>query len=248
MSGLPVDTTGTPVQGTAVVRPEKNTSWEVGLKTRLFDDALVFNVDAYHVAVTGFQANVVDTVAPAALRAYLANIPKVVVKGVEIDAALRMGDRFSLRAAGAYAHGRYADYPKGPCPIERIGTGTASCDLTGRPLSGLPEWSGSLGGEYHAPMPLGGLPGELVLRADAASKSGFYADATDSAYMRIKGYTVINASVGWRGAHFELAVFARNLFDTNYMQNLTVQTGNSGLIVGTPSDPRIIGVMLRVNR
>jgi iron complex outermembrane receptor protein len=66
--------------------------------------------------------------------------------------------------------------------------------------------------------------------------------------MRIKGYTVVNASVGWRSENLELAVFARNLFDTNYMQNLTAQTGNSGLIVGTPSDPRIIGVTLRVNR
>jgi iron complex outermembrane receptor protein len=26
------------------------------------------------------------------------------------------------------------------------------------------------------------------------------------------------------------------------MQNLTIQAGNSGLIVGTPSDPRIVGV------
>jgi iron complex outermembrane receptor protein len=29
------------------------------------------------------------------------------------------------------------------------------------------------------------------------------------------------------------------------MQNLTVQAGNSGLIVGTPSDPRIVGVTVR---
>ena len=29
------------------------------------------------------------------------------------------------------------------------------------------------------------------------------------------------------------------------MQNLTIQAGNSGLIVGTPSDPRIVGVTVR---
>ena len=40
-------------------------------------------------------------------------------------------------------------------------------------------------------------------------------------------------------------VWVRNLFDENYMQNLTVQAGNSGLILGTPSDPRTIGVTLR---
>jgi iron complex outermembrane receptor protein len=34
------------------------------------------------------------------------------------------------------------------------------------------------------------------------------------------------------------------VFDRNYMQNLTIQAGNSGLIVGTPDDPREVGVTL----
>jgi len=42
-----------------------------------------------------------------------------------------------------------------------------------------------------------------------------------------------------------VAIFARNLFDRDYLQNVTVQAGNSGLIVGTPSDPRMFGVALR---
>jgi iron complex outermembrane recepter protein len=40
-------------------------------------------------------------------------------------------------------------------------------------------------------------------------------------------------------------VWVKNLFDENYIQNLTVQAGNSGLIVGTPSDPRTIGLTVR---
>jgi iron complex outermembrane receptor protein len=41
-------------------------------------------------------------------------------------------------------------------------------------------------------------------------------------------------------------VWAKNLFDKNYIQNLTVQAGNSGLVVGTPSDPRTVGLIVRV--
>jgi iron complex outermembrane receptor protein len=40
-------------------------------------------------------------------------------------------------------------------------------------------------------------------------------------------------------------VFARNLTKANYLQNVTVQAGNSGLIVGTPSDPRMFGATIR---
>jgi len=246
MSGLPVDTTGAPVQGTAVVRPERNTTWEIGLKAQAFDKALTLAIDAYRVAVTDYQANVVDTVAPAALRAYLANIPRVVVKGVEADATLMLGTRLTLRASGSHAHGRYADYPKGPCPIEAVGTGTASCNLTGKALSGLPEWAGSLGGEYSVPLARAG--GAVFLAADVAARTGAYADASASAWMRIGGYALVNASLGWRSTRFQVAVFARNLFDADYLQNLTAQTGNSGLIVGTPGDPRIIGVNLKVQR
>jgi iron complex outermembrane receptor protein len=67
-------------------------------------------------------------------------------------------------------------------------------------------------------------------------------------YTLIRGYTLANASVCFRSAgRWEVSVWARNLLNRNYMQNLTVQAGNSGLIVGTPSDPRTVGAMLRAS-
>ena len=252
MSGLPVypagvagHASGDPILSTVTVRPEKNTTWEGGFKTSWFDRALTFNINAYYVKVTDFQANVVDNAAVIALRSYLANIPKVTVKGVEFDAAARIGSHLTLRAAGAYSNGKYADYPNGPCPIERTGIGTASCNLTGNGLPGLPKWSGSFGGEYAVPVPMASTKGELFLRSDVSAKTKIFGDATGSAYTIIKGYALVNGSIGYRTPNWEVAVFARNLFDKDYMQNLTVQAGNSGLIVGTPSDPRTIGVTLR---
>jgi iron complex outermembrane receptor protein len=245
MSGLPTNSAGQAVLATAVIRPETNTTWEAGLKTRLFNDALTFNIDAYHTNVTDFQANIVDNSATVALRSYLANIPKVTVKGIEFDAAARIGANFTLRASGAYSDGVYARYPNGPCPIERTGSGTARCDLSGQGMPGLPKWVGSAGGEYHLPVAVAGRDGEFVLRADAVTRTKIFGDATGSAYTIIKGYTLVNGSIGYRTANWEVAVFARNLFNKDYMQNLTVQAGNSGLIVGTPSEPRTIGVTLR---
>lgn len=57
---------------------------------------------------------------------------------------------------------------------------------------------------------------------------------------------VTNASIGYRfDASWEVAVVAPNLLDKDYITALTIQTGNSGLILGQPSDPRIVGVMVR---
>ncbi|MDF0545889.1 TonB-dependent receptor [Sphingobium sp. H39-3-25] len=251
MSGLPVypagvagHASGDPILSTVTVRPEKNTTFEAGVKTSFMGGALTFNIDAYHTKVKDFQANVVDSAAVIALRSYLANIPEVTVKGIEFDAAARAGDHLTLRAAGAYSKGTYTDYPAGPCPIESTGTGTAACDLTGQRMPGLPRWAGSAGGELHAPIAFGGGGGEAFLRADAITRTKT-SDASGSAYTIIKGYTLVNGALGYRTPRWEVAVFARNLFNKDYMQNLTVQAGNSGLIVGTPSDPRTIGLTLR---
>jgi len=247
MSGLPLNNAGLPALGTAVVRPETGTAYEVGVKTRLFDRRLIFNIDGFYTRVTDFQANVTDTGAAAALRTYLANIPRVTVKGFEADATAIVTRGFSLRGSVAYADGKYDSYPNAPCPIEQIGSGTTVCNLSGKPLSSLPKWTVSAGGDYSLPVPA--LHGGFILHADSVSRTKQYGDPTDSAYTIIKGYTLVNASLGYRNAAgWEIDVFARNLFDTNYIQNVTIQAGNSGLILGTPSDPRTIGVTFRARQ
>ena len=52
----------------------------------------------------------------------------------------------------------------------------------------------------------------------------------------------LRLSKGW-----EIDLFARNLLDKDYVTALTIQTGNSVLaILGQPSDPRLVGLQVRV--
>lgn len=74
-------------------------------------------------------------------------------------------------------------------------------------------------------------------------RTGYNSDASNSQYTWIKGYSLANTRAGYRfDAGWEAAVFARNLFDEDYIQAPTIQTGNSGLILVQPSDPRLVGV------
>ena len=241
MSGLPLDAQGKPVLATAVVSPERNATWEAGLKTEFFDQRLRFNVAAFHTAVRDFQATLVDSTQTVALRGYLSNIPKVTVNGFEADAVAVPVSGLQLRVSVAYANGRYAEYPKGPCPLELQGSAVASCDLTGGRLSGLPRWSTTIGGDYARPV----RGGEAFVHVDSSWRSAYYGDPSLSRFTLIDGYNVTNASIGFRTARgWSAALFARNLFNSDYIQNLTTQAGNSGLILGTPSDPRVIGASL----
>jgi iron complex outermembrane receptor protein len=245
MSGLPLDAQNKPALSTAVIKPERNTTVEFGVKSDLLARHLQLNVDVYDTTVRHFQANVVDN-APGALRGYLANIEEVRVNGLEADANFLLTRYFSGYVAAAITDAKYESYQNGPCPLELIGTATSVCDLSGKPLCGTPHTVVSAGGEFRLPLHLASTAAEGFVRADLTYRTDTYGDPSDSKYTLIDGYTLVNGSLGLRvGPHWEVSLWARNLFDKGYMQNLTVQAGNSGLIVGTPSDPRTVGVGVR---
>jgi iron complex outermembrane receptor protein len=248
MSGLPLDANNQPVLSTAAVDPERNTTWEAGLKSTLWDGRITLNLAAYHTTVSDFQATVVDSSQTVALRGYLSNIPEVRVQGIEVDSSLRLGN-LTLIGALAYGDGTYTDYPAGPCPLERQTAATSACHLTGKRLASLPRWSQTLSADYAVPV----AGGALFFHADSNWRSGYLGDPTLSRFTWIEGYNLTNASVGYRredsqGKGWEIAIFARNLLNADYIQNLTIQAGNSGLILGTPSDPRTVGVTFRLRR
>ena len=246
MSGLPLNPANLPALNIAVVKPEKNATAEIGLKTTLFSDRLVLDVDGFDTTVRDFQTNVVDT-GPGALRGYLANIDKVTVKGVEFDSTFVFDENLSGHLSSSVTDGKYASYANGPCPLEQIAASTTVCDLTGKPLTNLPKWAWSVGADYTHPLQIAGFDGDALIHAEATTRSKVYGDPSDSEYTLIAGYTVVNVSAGFQTGRWDVFVWAKNLFDQNYLQNVTVQAGNSGLVVGTPDDPRSIGLTLRAN-
>ena len=156
-----------------------------------FDDRLLFNIDAFRTTVRDFQANVVDS-APGALRGYLANIDKVRVVGVELDSAFVLNENLSGHFNATWMDAKYVSYEDGPCPIERIGTATTVCDLSGRPLTATPKWALTAGGEYVHDAGFIGLDGQVFLGVEASYRSKTSGDPSASAYTVIDGYTIVN--------------------------------------------------------
>lgn len=243
MSGLPLDAAGQPALATAVIRPERTLALEAGLKTDWFDRRLIVNLAVYRTRVHDFQTNIVDA-APGALRGYLANIDEVLVDGAELDASWH-ADATTARLSLAWTDARYGRFPNGGCPLEEIVGGTQVCDLSGRSLAGIPEWAVSGGIDRAWPLGSGGLEG--FARLDASWRSETAGEATGSRFTRIDAYGLASLSAGLRSPDgWEVSFFVRNLTDTGYLTNVTVQAGNSGLVVGTPGEPRLIGLSVRV--
>ena len=117
--------------------------------------------------------------------------------------------------------------------------------MSGRPLAGLSKWVVSGGAEYHAPV-TGLLDGMVYVGADANYRSSTYSDASDSNYVKIDGYTLVNLRAGFLFSNgWEAFVWAKNVFDQHYFQYLSAQPGNSGAVFGLLGDPRTVGVTVR---
>ncbi|MET0281933.1 MAG: TonB-dependent receptor [Steroidobacteraceae bacterium] len=242
MSGLPLDAVNQPALGTAVIKDERNKTFELGLKASLPQGRATVNLAAFHTVVADYQSNIVSSLETAAIRSYPSNIPEVKIKGAEMDLAAVLFKGFTLRASAAYALGVDSDYANGPCPLELQTAATVACNLTGKRLGGLSRWVGSLGFDYLTPAG----DGQFEVHADMNARSRYNSDMSLSQYTWIGGYGVVNASVGYQfNKGWAIDVFARNLLDKDYLTALTIQTGNSGLILGQPSDPRLVGVRIR---
>jgi len=265
LNGVPNDAQGNPVLEVGSVKPESVNHYELGLKTQFWDRRATLNLAAFRTDIEDFQAQVVNG-QTGVLRGYLANAEKVRTQGFEWDLSLRPSPRFNTYVSGAYTDATYVRFPDAPCPPELSGGTTvaegqapsapgtpggfspANCDISGQRLPGVSKWALSFGAEGNVPVTLFGIEGQAYLGYDGSYRSRFSSNPTPSAYSWIDGYSLHNFRFGFRGDEgLNAFLWARNAFDEDYFEQLQVPSGNTGLIVGNPGDPRTYGLTISHN-
>jgi len=260
LNGVPNDAAGNPILAAGVVKPESVNHYEVGFKAQFLDRKATLNLSAFRTGISDYQALVTNGQL-GVLRGYLANADKVRSQGIEADFSLRPSERFNVYLNGTYVDADYRSFADAPCPPELSGGGTgtsiaapgvpgnspANCDISGQRLPGVSKWSFSYGGEINAPTKILGREGQIYVGIDGNYRSGFSSNPTPSIYTNIGGYALTNYRVGFRtDSGLNLFGYVRNLFDVDYFDQLAVPSGNTGLIVGQPGDPRTYGITLAV--
>jgi iron complex outermembrane recepter protein len=266
LNGVPTDAnTGLPLLGTEVVKPEKVSSYEVGLKTQWLDRRVTANFAVFRTDVDNFQATV-NNGQVSVIRGYLANAEKVRIQGAESDVSFRPNDNWSFYLNGAYTDATYEKFTGAPCPPELSGGTTtttnpalagapgvpnsvspAFCDISGQWLPGVSKWSGAWGFQYEHPANFFGREGEAYFGYDGSVRSRWSSNPSRSVYSDVGGYGLANFRVGFRGGEsWNVYAWIRNAFDKDYFELLNAATGgNTGLVVGQPADPRTYGLTVR---
>lgn len=252
VGGLPTTSTGAADLSLAVVKPEYVQHYELGIKTKPVKGAIV-NISAFNTDIKDYQTNV-QSPQLGVNRGYLANAEKVNVKGLEIDGTYQVERFLTLNAAVAYLDGKYVKFTNAPLPLEETGhtelingvaTQVAFKDASGGRLPGISKWNVSGGAEFSHPGKLATTEGRFFIAADASYRSEYSSNPTPSRVLRIDGYALLNSRAGFKSDKFSLFVWARNLADKNYYEQLQAAAGNSGLYAGVLGDPRTYGLTLR---
>jgi iron complex outermembrane recepter protein len=242
VGGLPTDAANNPILASAVVKPEDVRNLELGVK---FAPTPRSNADfaIYDTEVKDYQTQV-QNAQLGVNRGYLANADKVRVRGAEFDGNVSLGTHFVLRGALAYTDGKYVSFPDAPVPLELTGGAATAIDISGQVLPGISKWAGSFGGEVTAALhAFGG--GQIFGGLDIYSRSDFSSSPTPSKYLWVDGYSILNARVGFRAAKWSGYLWARNLTDEKYIEQLLVAGGNAGQYAAVLGDPKTYGVTVR---
>lgn len=265
LSGLPLDASNQPILSAGSVRPEKVDHFEIGLKSQFWDRRATLNLSGYWTNIKDYQATVTNGQL-GVLRGYLANAERVRVRGAELDFSVRPSPRLSAFTNLAYTDGTYRKFVDAPCPPELSGGTTAvagqtpsapgtpgglspaNCNISGQWLPGISKFSATFGGEGNLPIDFAAAPGEVYLGVEGTYRSKFSSNASRSAYTDVEGYAVFNVRLGLRTDDgWNAFAWLRNAFDEQYFEVLALQSGNTGLVVGQPADPRTYGLTVAKN-
>jgi iron complex outermembrane receptor protein len=168
------------------------------------------------------------------------------VRGIEVDGTLSLNKHFSFYGNVAYTDAIYTSFKNAPVPLEETGGAAFFKDISGLDLPGVSKWAASLGGEYTNVAKLLGQTGEFYVAVDKYARSRFSSSPTPSKYLNVEGYSLLNARIGFRATKgVSISIWARNLLNQNYFEQLLPAGGNAGQYAAVLGDPRTYGITLR---
>lgn len=243
LGGLPT-VNGEPMLELAEVKPEFVQHYEFGIKTSPSKGSTL-NLVYHNTNIQDYQT-LVQTAEVGVNRGYLANAEEVRVLGLEIDGSVRINSFISLNGALAYTDAIYVAFPNAPVPLEETGGESEFKDISGGRLPGVSKWAGSFGGEYSKPAKFFGTAGSFFFGTDVFFRSEFSSSPSPSRFLNVDGYALVNARTGFRVKEgFSAFVWARNLLNKDYYEQLLPAAGNAGHYAAVLGDPATYGMTLK---
>jgi iron complex outermembrane receptor protein len=214
--------------------PEELASYEIGVKSDLFDRRMRVNVSAFFSDYSDLQLTLSSCPQygvglPCAV---VANAGDAEVKGAELETVVFPIDRLSIDGSFSYLDFKYTSInPDAGGPTRPTGP-----QFGMRPAY-VPETKWSLGVQYEIPL---GTRGTLTPRIDVSYQGDLFTNGANNTTNLIQAYTLSNARLTWRNTDetWESALEVTNLSDKYYFLTRFDQFTLTGITDGQPGRPR----------
>jgi iron complex outermembrane receptor protein len=237
------------------VPPEEVNAYEVGFKSRFFDDRVQFNAAGFYYDYSEQQGQIVDANATAFLVTLDAKM-----KGFELEFVAQPIERLTLRAAMGFIDSEYLN--TGPCSLAIIAAGngfqSGSCivagngnavNVAGNPVPYAARTSANLGADVDVAE---FWRGQLRLHFDANYTGRFHYDAFGD-YSNTGGSGVgpiargdgeiwiANTRLAYEFDDVTVGFWVKNLFDETYYPFQINLESNFALDYAIRNEPRTYG-------
>ena len=228
--------------GTPPVNPETVSAFEAGLKSKLFDERLQYNLAGFYYDYKDLQ---VGKVVDATLE--LENAATATIYGLEAEFQAKLTSALQIDGNAAWLHARFDNYISAD-PTRPFGdghtldNGAPAFNLSGNTLSQSPNFAVLVGAQYKLPSEVG----PFTLRGEVAWKSRVYFTPFNLKYISQAPEARENLFLNWvspRDGGWTASLFVKNV--TNKLVVASMKPGST--VVGSPlngylEDPRTYGV------
>lgn len=257
------------------IKPETSDSYELGLKSRLFDGRLTLNVALFRSEFSDFQAEAFvpgdedDTSDTGEF--LLSNAGEVITQGLEIDFNALPTERLFIYGSLSFIDAEIDSFVGGPCSFGQqyrgVGfRGQVSCDplgvdrmprsprlqdLSGGDLPFTPDWKVSLMAVYT--LPLESQPFDVVFRANFTAQDDVIYSISQDDRATQDGYELVDVEVELQSnsQRWSASAFVKNVFDEFYVSGIGATSDvfvPDGYLQQVPKTAsRTAGVELRLN-
>jgi iron complex outermembrane receptor protein len=213
--------------------PEKNTNYELGLRTQLFDRQLTLNATIFHMDYDDLQVS--QFISPTA-GFVIRNAASAEIDGVELELLAHPTSWLDITTGAAYNEAKYQTFLSGK---------VSPPDYNGQTLTNAPKYSAYISGDINFPI---SSSWNVVLHGDYRYESAVW--FTDDRVVlggletARDGADMLNARVGLESDRIEISLYAQNLTDERTLRSRVADILTQSFVLDTYSAPRQYGVRI----
>lgn len=195
---------------------EYTTNYEVAFRSMWLDNRLSLNANIFYTDWKDQQVLVEDAV--IANLFHTQNAGESELYGAEIELNAQAATGLNVFVGVGFVKTKFKDFT------------TSGQDFSGNSFINAPEWTASTGVSKR-------WFNGLIFSTDVTYQDSSYGDAANTD--KLDSRTIVNSRIGYELEHFSVSLFARNLFDEEYITR--IQSRTNTVKVG---EPRVIGIQL----